>query len=371
MSHSVRIDYESISIECRSICEVAAGQLCKINAMLDKISMSSSKLLNGETEDMKAGLLKQEAALREKIQNLVKASDRQDARGIAYADNAGKDPYAVIRAAGALKSEVNKFLSAGMYAYESLLDNLLRKKIAEHAGDMRLRSQGTAAYNAEFSAQLKTVQDEALKGFIYLEWLDNGNSGKAFDELKKLAEQKMKSSIAAHIASNKPAILREIETDMRDAKLDEGTIQEVLSSGGTGADDQSQIEKIREKASEEITGERIRRETLKVIIACIEKRGFIVDRKNIKHQKEKDEVVFIAQKPGGEWAEFRVMLNGKFVYRFDGYEGQACQKDIQPFMQDLEDVYGVKVRKAEEIWRNPDKLTTEKYQAQKHNVNRG
>jgi hypothetical protein len=87
-----------------------------------------------------------------------------------------------------------------------------------------------------------------------------------------------------------------------------------------------------------------------------------VDKKNIKLQREKNEVVMIAQKASGERAEFRVMLDGKFIYRFDGYEGQACQNDIQPFMQDLEDVYGIKVTGREEIWSNPDKISTQKYQ---------
>jgi len=70
----------------------------------------------------------------------------------------------------------------------------------------------------------------------------------------------------------------------------------------------------------------------------------------------------IAQKASGEWAEFKIMLDGKFIYRFDGYEGQACQNDIQPFMRDLEEIYGVKIKEQQEIWSNPDKLSFQKYQ---------
>lgn len=43
-------------------------------------------------------------------------------------------------------------------------------------------------------------------------------------------------------------------------------------------------------------------------------------------------------------------MDGKFEYCFDGYEGQACQKDIEPFMKDLEEVYGIKVLNQTELW---------------------
>ena len=67
----------------------------------------------------------------------------------------------------------------------------------------------------------------------------------------------------------------------------------------------------------------------------------------------------------------RSNLDGKFVYKFDGYEGQACQDDIQPFMNDLEEIYGIKVIKQTEIWSNPDKNSTMKYQTINYNKNRG
>lgn len=50
---------------------------------------------------------------------------------------------------------------------------------------------------------------------------------------------------------------------------------------------------------------------------------------------------------------------------------QACQKDIEPFMKDLEDVYGIHVTKSQEIWSNPDKISTMKYQAMNTNKNKG
>lgn len=92
MSHSVRIDYESISIECRSICEVAASQLCKIDSLLEKIDGSSSRLLNNETAEMRSQLLSRKAALRKKIDKLVEQSRIQGQKGVVYTDTDWKPP---------------------------------------------------------------------------------------------------------------------------------------------------------------------------------------------------------------------------------------------------------------------------------------
>src|SRR5574344_1739324 len=146
---------------------------------------------------------------------------------------------------------------------------------------------------------------------------------------------------------------------MVEAKLDSATIESVIMDDGEGSVDE-QIVALRKKATAEIIGEGVRRQTLRIIIKTIEDKGFIVDRKNIKINKDSNEVVAIAQKASGEKAEFRMFLDGKFIYRFDGYEGQACQKDIQPFMADLEEIYGIKVTSREEIWSNPDKNMTMK-----------
>ena len=40
-------------------------------------------------------------------------------------------------------------------------------------------------------------------------------------------------------------------------------------------------------------------------------------------------------------------------------------------MKDLEDVYGIHVTKTQEIWSNPDKISTMKYQAMDTNKNKG
>ena len=46
------------------------------------------------------------------------------------------------------------------------------------------------------------------------------------------------------------------------------------------------------------------------------------------------------------------------------------EKDIEPFMTALEEVYGIHVTERQEIWANPDKISTMKYQAMNTNKNK-
>jgi hypothetical protein len=373
MSHQVIINYEAIAIECRSICEVAAKQLCQIDALLQRIDETAQTLQGDETAGMKRGLMRRAASIRARIDEIVRQSEAVGKRGTGSTDSdflRGRDTTGdgIVNIARTLSAEVNGLTTDDIAKYEALLDSLLSQKVAEHNRDMRLRASGTVAYNAEFSAALARVEDEALKGFIYIEWLDNANAGKSFATLKAIAESKLAGGVDNYFKKERRKVIAEIESEMRAAKLDDETIVAALST--EAADPKAQIAEIRKKATEELVGEAVRKKTLKVVMECIESKGFIVDRKNIKLQKDKNEVVMLAQKASGERTEFRVMLDGKFIYRFDGYEGQACQNDIQPFMQDLEDVYGIKVTATQEIWSNPDKLSTQKYQQIKTKTNK-
>lgn len=365
MSHQVVINYEAIAIECRSICEVAAKQLCQIDELLERIDATSKSLQGNETSGMKRQLREQAAAIRLRIDEILKQSETVNKKGVVRTDSdlIRSNPRSIIAVAQALSNEVNGLTTDDIARYEALLDTLLERSVMKHNHNIKLRTSGTVAYDEEFSTSLNAITDEALKGFIYLEWLDNRNISKTFDELKAIAKSKLKDGADNYFKKEHRKIIAKIESEMRLANLDEETIANITT--GQNVDTRTEIAEIRAKATEELVSESVRKKTLKVVMECIERKGFIVDRKNIKLQRDKNEVIMIAQKVSGERAEFRVMLDGKFIYHFEGYEGQACQNDIQPFMQDLEDIYGIKVTSREEIWSNPDKISTQKYQQKK------
>lgn len=374
MSQRVVINYEAIAIECKSICEVAVGQLCQIDTLLQRMYETSKSLQNDESENMIRQLRERARTIRQRIDEIVRQSEIQAKKRTVVTDSdvlRGDDGRGVVTEAQTLSQEVDTLTTVDVARYEALLDSLLESKLTENTRNMWRSASGVAVYNAEFSAKLAEIDDEVLKGFVYIQWLNNRNIGKTFEELKSLAEKKMKDDAENRLKANSQKIISDIKSEMRAAKIDEETIAATIAVAAEGADTATVIADIRGKATKELVGEAVRKKTLKVVIECIESRGFVVDRKNIKLQKEKNEVVVIAQKAGGEQAEFRVMLDGKFIYDFNGYEGQACQNDIKPFMRDLEEIYGVKVTEREEIRSNPDKISTQKYQQTKTNTHKG
>lgn len=369
MSKHVVINFEAKSIECLSFCEIATKQLCEIDKVLERIDKSSQKLQGDETIAIKRQLIEKEKAIRIRIDALIEKAKVLGKRKTEIVDTdsliGDNNPQKIINLAKELSEEVDIISTDEIARYETLLNTLLENRLKEHSKDMGLRASGRVGYDPAFSQRLQEVNDEILKSFIYLEWLDPRNFGKDFNEIKLLSQAKLKNGAENYYKTEGQKIISKIKDEMREARVGEEVIEELTSSSNNYSS--AIVADIRKKATEEMVGETIRKKTLKVVMECIESKGFIVDRRNIKVQREKNEVLMIAQKASGERAEFRVMLDGKFIYLFDGYEGQACQNDIQPFMRDLEEIYGIKVTGSQEIWSNPDKISTRKYQQIKTN----
>ncbi|WP_283271923.1 hypothetical protein [Spiroplasma sp. SV19] len=104
--------------------------------------------------------------------------------------------------------------------------------------------------------------------------------------------------------------------------------------------------------------ESARKHAIAAILQAIQKRGFIVDNNDIRITKENDDslVIVYAKKVTGEEAIFKVYLDGRFTYKFEGYEGHAHDVDEQPFVNDLS-MYDVSLSKEmKKTYLNPDKI---------------
>lgn len=343
MSHQVQINYEAIAIQCNSICEVAEKQLKELDRLLAEIESESTQLLNEQTRALKRQILSERESLLEEMKQLRERADRRTLSSTREATN--------------LKKRVNELASQKIIAFEETLRTLLGDKLQDNQRKLLERSNGVITIDAQTQKLLDSIQDVALRQFVYIAYLkDNTLSG---DALLKAGQALMGQTYESRIQEEQAKIRAEMEA----ARVDKATIDKVVTEGKT-------IAEIRENATTEIVGEKVRQKSLKIIMDAVQKRGFIVDKKNIKINREKNEVILVALKASGEKAEFKVYLDGRFIYDFRGYEGQACQKDIEPFMKDLEEVYGIHVTKTQEIWRNPDKISTMKYQTFNTNKNK-
>jgi len=347
MSHAATINYEALSIAARATCEQALKQLCKIDELLARIKDKASMLITDRVRSYEAFLKKEQANITAELNQIISKT------------NAKTRDSSIVNNANNLSRIVDNLTSYRLNAMEDLIDDELINATNKIQENLKNKEQGIINISQDIIKKLDTIEDFMLRESIYQVAIQSENSNKSWIELKELGKKHLDAQLESSLQKHKGQIMSDIKQELKDAKVDEQLIESISSSKIQNISD---VETIRNKATSEIIGESVRKETLKVIMKTVETRGFIVDKKNIKIDREKNEVRFIAQKLSGERAEFRIYLDGKFIYKFDGYEGQACQKDIEPFMKDLADIYDIKVVKQVDNWSNPDKNQSMKYQ---------
>ncbi|TCT16012.1 hypothetical protein EDC18_10226 [Natranaerovirga pectinivora] len=371
MSHAVRIDYQGISIQCQSICEMASSQLCKLDRMLDVLESGSTRLLNSQTDALRKEITKIKQQIQNKIDSVLSKAKKKASLGRVVVDSdymgSHANAYEVINEAEELEVMVTTLADTKLVEMESLLNQLMNSQLATYQEKLKDLASGRIRINYDVQEKINMITDEVIRQYVYLAWVDNPDA--SYDSLYSLAMKMKYSADNRQYVAVEEKKIEEIKTELRDEKIDEKTIEKIVSQNDGTA--KERVQKARELANAEIVNEKVRRESVKIIVQAIKKRGFFVDVKSIKIDRENNQVNILAQKPSGAKAEFKVFMDGKFEYRFDGYEGQACQKDIKPFMDELEDVYGIKVIKQTEIWSNPDKNSTMKYQTIDYNKNKG
>lgn len=359
MSHQTQIDYQQAAVECKSVCELAERNLEEMDDMLRRLEQSSSSLLSEQTEELKKNIRAERDALLKKLQEAREVAARYEKQGRGYDSSVRQNTVGV---ALALRQQVDKLASSKIVEFQGLLETLLKTSIDDNYRRLLEKGNGVVTVSSSVQSLLDGIADATLKQFTYLAYLQDPTlSG---DNLlaagRRLSDETYESRYEREV--------EKIRAELEAAKVERADIDRIT----TKKDDSKResLAAMREAASQEIVDEKVRRQALKVIKDAICARGFIVDKNNIRIKKDTNEVVMVALKASGEKAEFRIFLDGKFIYHFHGYEGQACQKDIEPFMQDLEEVYGIHVIKQTEIWSNPDKISTMKYQAINTNKNR-
>lgn len=220
-----------------------------------------------------------------------------------------------------------------------------------------LKQKHLAETNAQQNkslSEIDEINDPIMRQFASIALHSNPSlSGKDLIEMAK----QMKINAERQVQAEELQIARaQAETVMRKSQMDEQQIANALSVEGT---EEEQINKLNEIADNVLVDENIRKKSVAIILKAIQARNFVVIGKPVMHKSE-NYVEITAKKVTGEMAIFKVYLDGRFIYDFNHYEGQACQKDITPFMDDLERVYGMNIDEVKDIYGNPDKLNTKK-----------
>lgn len=360
MSQQVTVDYQGISIQVQAQCDTAIHSLCRIDKTLNKIYETSSKLESSKVQEYEKQLLRSKEIIKNKIEKFKKTLDKyKEAK--AYSINNHQPQYKaflnfteqVKQESEELMNTVNELTGSKLAIVEEMINQGLLDYGNVSVEKMMNKFNGGIDISNDKLDKLNEIEDVSLRELVYQEFIKD--SSLSLNEA--LANANKKYYELLNKSSDKK--INEYKDELSNKGIDTAILDNIKS-----------IDEANKIVNEAISDETIRKETLKVIIKAIKSRGFIVDTKNnLKIDKKRNVVKLVALKASGQMAEFEIQLNGKFMYHFDEYEGHACKKDIEPFLEDLKNIYDINILHEEVTWQNPDKVQMKKYQYVK--VNKG
>ena len=367
MSHQVTVDFEGVSIRIQTQCENAAHSLCKIDKTLANVQKNASRLQKGKLLEYEEYLKKSKETIQKQINLFTarleeyKALKKQTLGDYRYNNDITRKwdelNTAIASEGQKLTNIVADLTGAKLAVIDQLVEEGLLEGIANANQEFYNKVNGVQTFDQDLLNKINSIEDVSLREIAYHQMV------KGITDYSTIIEQAQKEYDKI---LGRSTIVEDIKEEMKASGVSQEEIQEIISKPITS----ESVTKMVTNANEAIQDEKIRKETLKVIIKSIKDRGFVVDtKKNLKIDKERNIVKLVAIKPDGKTAEFEISLNGKFMYRFEGYEGQACNKDITPFIEDLKNVYDINILHEEIQWSNPDKIQTQKYQYM--NTNKG
>ena len=357
MSHQVILSYQGVSIQVQAQCDTAASALCRIDKTIERIRQTAKTLRTEQVQEYEQYLLQSKEIIQRKIEKF-----KQEAAAYQNRQTMNPREYDLVverlrTQAKDLAMTASELTGSKLRAIDQMIEEGLLRAGDDVFERMHQKEHGFQLLSQATLEKINAIEDISLRELVFLAAKEHDDMD--YDALLRLGQEKYDELLGR---SKKKAV-EELSEEMRTAGVDAETVAKVTSS------DKS-IDDVTAMASTAIVDEKVRKETLKVIIKAIKSRGFIVDtRNNLKIDKERNVVRLVTMKASGQKAEFEIQLNGKFMYRFDGYEGQACRKDIEPFMNDLASIYDINVLHEEVIWDNPDKIQMKQYQHHKTKTN--
>ncbi len=359
MSHQVTVDFEGITISIQSQCETAAHSLCKIDKVLNHIHETASKLETEKVKEYETYLLESKKTIQKLIDKYIASLEKyKELKRVSIsADYGSGNNYNKMyqELTGRIRQEGDQLIQTVNELTGSklaVIDEMINQGLLDAGSSIteRIKSEASCVVSLpkEKIDKINAIQDISLRELTYLELINEDNMCLSFEQIVEKAQEQYDILLGKRTT----AAIEEIKEDLKAS----GVSADVIEKAKT-------IDEANMIANEAITDEKVRKETLKVIIKAIKERGFIVDTKNnLKIDRKKNVVKLVALKASGQTAEFEIQINGKFMYHFEGYEGLACNKDITPFIEDLKNVYDINILHEEVQWSNPDKISTQKYQ---------
>lgn len=339
---------------CEEIYNSISKRLCEIDSVIEYVEINSSDLINEDVEAIVSDLQKTKNLLLNSIHTI---------KNQLHDEMEYNESISVKEKANELLKESYNVTSVRMLALKTVIQEALEISIKEQRMELNRIVAGGAIKRDDLDSVLKSIDDGDLRNMVRFMARNPKHNSLTSDELLNIAEKAlMPENVSRKIVDKTKD---DISKKLKARDLDSNQIELIIDK----FDDSTTISEMETIAEEAIISEKLRKRAVKAIVENITDKGFLVNRKNIRTIKDTNTVRILAVKPGGQRAEFKINLDGSFIYKFDEYVGQACQKDIEPFIEDLNSIYGIQVYDIKEMWSNPDKESSQKYQSYK--VNRG
>lgn len=354
MSHQAIIDYQGLSITLQSKCSTAERSLCRVDKEIAYLEANASSFQTNEFKSLESELSTKKKKLVQSIKSFKDELEKVKKKGRVYSvrsENA--ETTALKEKADELERLANTLTGSEL----DKLHSVLKKRILDLGNEQYdvyiQRKYGEAHFDEGIIKKINALEGQTAKLEAFDAYVAHP-SVSSFDELMAIAKEERE----IRLEKDKDSIIQAHAAELKESGADPNVLEEFKNKKL----DDAALQRLNEETNAQITDESIRKETLIVIIKAIRAQGFIVDTKNnIKLDKKTGKVRLIAKKVDGKTVEFEIELNGKFMYHFDGYEGSACKKDMEPFLEDLKNVYGINILHEEVISDNPDKVQMKRY----------
>ena len=355
MSRKVTVSFEALDLVNQITCEYAIESLSRIDAMVEHLDKVSNEIGKDKCSGYRKYLLAQKERIRRKMakvrapfeQNRNLKTQRFDA-DINYGNKRSKELAGIYNELEQINEDIEcdivYYTCVDIQLIHAMLENGIYNDGLEQVEKMI--NTNPKMNVPDFITKIekaKELKDVPLRELVYRELLKPASLYTKFENIVGKAERRISKLLVKGIEETKKECKRMEEENNIDAEF----TNEYYT--GEGIVEDMYVETIRR-----IIEERTRNATIKAIVKAIRETGFVIDSKNsIKIDRRRNVVKMLAKKPSGQLAEFEVQLDGKFMYHFEGYEGGTCSNDIEPFLQVLEDIYGIHIVKEKVHYDEP------------------
>lgn len=355
MSRKVTVSFEALDLVNQVTCEYAIESLSKIDEMVRHLDEISNEIGKDKCSEYRKYLLAQRERIRRKMAKVRAPFEeyrhlktKKFDLDINYGNKRSKELAGIYNELEEInydiESDILNYTCVDIQLIYSLLENgIYNDGLEQVEKTLETNPRMNIPDMIKKIEKAKEIKDVLLRELVYRELLKPASMYTKFENIVRKAERRISKLLVKGIEETKKECKRMEEENNIDAEF----TNEYYT--GEGIVEDMYVETIRR-----IIEERTRNATIKAIVKAIRETGFVIDSKNsIKIDRRRNVVKMLAKKPSGQLAEFEVQLDGKFMYHFEGYEGGTCSNDIEPFLQVLEDIYGIHIVKEKVHYDEP------------------